>query len=116
MRDNLLHKYGAFFARAQQLRIDAGETIESHLTPDNVPKSLHPLLPYAEFWGISDDSYRIELVGQAPADIWRDFREAVSKYKMALLDWLSGPEAGSPPSQEYLAFSYMLQAYDWPRD
>ena len=116
MNDRLSQKYGAFFAVGQRLRVEAGESGEQHLRVDRVPRELLPLVPYAEFWGISDDTYRIELVKQAPIDVWRDLKEAVSQHKTALLDWLSGPEADNPPTREYLAFSFMLQAFDWPRD
>ena len=116
MSESLARKYGNFFVEGQRLRIDAGELEELHLQADKVPKELVPLLSYAEFWGISDDSYRIDLIKQAPPEFWRDFQEAVSNHKVALLDWLAGPEADNEPTPEYLAFSFMLQAFDWPRD
>lgn len=115
MNDSLSQKYGPFFVEGVKLRIDAGESGESQLQALSVPKELAPLLPYAEFWGIADDTYRIELIKRSPPELWTDFQNAVSKKKTALLDWLSGPEADKLPSPEYLAFSFMLQAFDWPR-
>ena len=116
MSDELSSRYGAFFTEGRRLRSDAGESSDLCLRADKIPVELRPLLPFAEFWGISDDTFRIELVKVAPLDIWRDFRETVERYEKALLAWLSGPEANGPPSPEYIAFSAMLQAFDWPRD
>lgn len=115
MSEILSLKYGLFFIEGQRLRIDAGEPSELHLEVLNVPRELETLLPYAEFWGVADDSCRIELINQAPPEVWRDFQIVVSRHKTALLDWLSGPEADHHPTREYLAFSFMQQAFDWPR-
>jgi hypothetical protein len=113
MTESLREKHGAFFDEGQKMRLDAGCSLLP-LRPEKVPKELWPLLPYAEFWGISDDGYREELCEVAPSEIWKDFREAVSKYKTALLDW--SPEADAhPPTIEFVAFTAMLMAYDWPR-
>jgi hypothetical protein len=116
MSDDLPSLYGAFYTKGLRLRHEAGESSDLRLMPDKIPMELLPLLPYASFWGISDDSYRIELVRTAPQHVWNEFQEAVKRLKSILLDWLSGPEADRPPTPEYLAFSFMLQAFDWPRD
>lgn len=117
MSDDLSLKYGAFYKEGLRLRSEAGESDNLRLKKNNIPEKLIPLLPNAEFWGISDDSYRIELVRIAPNEIWNNFRELVSVYEDDLLDWLAGPEAKhSSFSPEYLAHSFMLQAFDWPRD
>jgi hypothetical protein len=115
MTELLLKKYEEFFVRGRQLRVDLGEPPIAQLQGSRVPIELWPLIPYAEFWGISDDGYRIELIKLAPDEVWQGFRDAVSKHKAALLDWLAGPDADSTPTAEYLAFSFILQAYDWPR-
>jgi hypothetical protein len=111
MTESLREKYGAFFDKGQKMRFDAGC---SHLPlrPERVPKELWPLLPYAAFWGISDDGYREELCEEAPPEIWKDFRETVSKYKNTLLEWETDTH---PPTTEFVAFTAMLMAYDWPR-
>lgn len=116
MSDDLSSRYGAFHAEGLRLRSNAGESKEFRLAANKIPRELLPLLPYAEFWGIADDTYRIELVQVAPQHIWIEFREAVKGHKTALLDWLSGPDAERLPTPEYLAFSFMLQAFDWPRE
>jgi hypothetical protein len=114
--NDLSSTYGGFYAVGLRLRNDAGDSEELSLKANAIPTELRPLLPYAEFWGIADDTYRIALVRVAPQHIWNEFREAVKRHKMALLDWLSGPAADIPPTPEYLAFSFMLQAFDWPRE
>lgn len=117
MSDDLSSRYGEFYAKGLRLRSDAGESSDRRLGTDNVPSQLSPLLPYADFWGISDDTYRSDLVRIAPQHIWDEFRCIVSRNEDALMKWLAGPEAKQrPPSPEYLAFSFMLQAFDWPRD
>lgn len=116
MTESLSQKYGAFFEQGQKLRVDAGEPAIAQFRRSKVPQALWPLLPYAEFWGIADDTYRIELISQAPTEIWRTFRETVSKHKPDLLNWLAAPEADALPTPEYLGFSFLLQAFDWPRD
>ena len=116
MNQHLLQKYRIFFSQAKQMRAEAGDMDNSPLQEQNIPKNLISLLPYAELWGISDDTFRIKLIEQSPPELWKDFVNVVSKHKLSLLDWLSGPEADNPPSREYLMFSFMLQAFDWPRD
>ena len=116
MSDFLTERYGAFFAQGQKVRVDAGEPAVAQLRPSKVPEDLWPLIPYAEFWGIADDSYRTELIKQAPAEIWSGFRAAVSEHELRLLDWLAGPEADLPPTPEYVAFSFMLRAFCCPRE
>ncbi len=116
MSDDLSSRYGAFYVEGTRLRSDAGESSHLRLAANDAPRELLPLLPYAEFWGIADDTYRIELVRAAPQHIWSEFQEVVKGHKTALLDWLSGPAADRPPTPEYLAFSFMLQAFDWPRE
>jgi hypothetical protein len=117
MTDDLESRYGAFFIEGLKLRRKAGETTDRNLLETEIPSELRPLLPYAAFWGIPDDTFRIELVQVAPEHLWKEFRDFVSLHEDALLDCLAGPEAKrSPPSPEYLAFSFMLQASDWPRE
>ncbi len=116
MTESLSKEYGAFFARGQKLRADAGASEIGRLRRDNIPENLWPLIPYAEFWGVADDGFREELVEQAPPGILQGFRDVVSKHETKLLEWLAGPEAAkATPNNEYVAFSAMLMAYDYPR-
>ena len=80
MSDDLSTRYGAFYSEGLRLRSDAGESSELRLTANRIPKELLPLLPYAAFWGIADDTYRIELVRVAPEHVWKEFRDLVSRH------------------------------------
>jgi hypothetical protein len=76
-----------------------------------VPANLWPLLPYAEFWGITDDWAREDLVGEAPNEVLVNLRAAIVKFDDDLDKWLAGPEADDNcPSTEYIAFSAMRMA------
>lgn len=84
------------------------------LDKDKCPKELHPLLPYAEFWGISDDLIRENLIESANKDILINLKEVVNVYDDLLDDWLCSDEAYSEsPSKEYIAFSAMRMAADY---
>jgi hypothetical protein len=96
--------YGGYFRRGSKSRINR----------DAVPRQLWPLIPYAGFWGIIDDWDRDELVDNAPADVQQNLAAVVALLNDDLNDWLGGPEAEiSPPSPEYVAFSYMSMAADY---
>jgi hypothetical protein len=96
--------YGRFYNASPKL----------HLDRRRVPEKFWPLLPYAEFWGVSDDSKREHLIKQAPADIQQNLKEVVAAFDSALDEWLAGPEADDPnPSDEYVAFSTMRMAADY---
>jgi hypothetical protein len=43
--EQMRRRYGAFYTESPKVAID----------PNRVPKALHSLIPYAEFWGIADD-------------------------------------------------------------
>ncbi len=116
MVNPLRKKYGSFFAESLRSRRETGSPIV-RLRQDKVPEELWPLIPYAEFWGISDDGDRIELILSAPATAWKDFLATVAGHQSALSEWLAGPESYSEtPTEEYIAFSSMWMASDWPRE
>jgi hypothetical protein len=84
------------------------------LEKNRCPKELHQLIPYAEFWGISDDLMRENLVKAANKDICDNLKEVVNEYDDLLDQWLAGGEAYSEsPSKEYVAFSAMRMAADY---
>ena len=86
------------------------------LDPSRVPKSLHILIPYAEFWGIADDGYREDVVMKAPRDILENLKSVVAQFDDEMDDWLAGDEADdddSVPSEEYVAFSAMRMVADF---
>lgn len=97
-------RYGDFFKR----RVKHG------LDPAKIPAKLRGLIPYAELWGVSDDTDRDNLVQSAPAVAKRDLAAAIDAFDDDFDDWLAGPESQSPYSlsNEYLAFSNMRIARD----
>lgn len=116
MTSPLRAKYGAFYDKWVGL-LEPGVQPINQLKPDRIPKEFWPLIPYAEFWGVTDDGFRIDLTMDAPPEIWKDLRDTVAPFDQALTDWLAGPDADRPhPSLEYVAFSFMHMAYGWPRD
>jgi hypothetical protein len=113
--DELKEKYGSFFETGLRLWKVAGQN-PSALRKSEVPKSLWPLIPYAEFWGLSDDGCRIDMIYESPNHVWADYRESIAPHLSELEQWLAGPAARSEKfTIEYIAFSYMLDAFDYPR-
>lgn len=87
------------------------------LSPERVPETLRGLVPLAERFGLSDDSYRLNLVARTPAEDLADLRVRVRQHDSLLDEWLAGPDADGPGfSQEYIAFSAMRMAADSPHD
>lgn len=86
---------------------------ELHLNATKVPQSLHPLIPLAEKYGVSDDIMRDDLIQKTPKAELRTLKKTVADYAGLLLEWLAGPESqsGDPPP-EYVAFSALLMAAD----
>jgi hypothetical protein len=82
-----------------------------HLNPDNVPLALRPVMPYAAFWGITDDLEREHLVESAPQAARQDLARVVNAIDDQLDEWLAGPESEKEfPTKEYAAFSAMRMA------
>jgi hypothetical protein len=97
-------RYGSFYNSSPTLKL-AGE---------RVPEKFRPLIPYAEFWGISDDRLREGLVTRAPAEALQNLKAVVGAFDNALDEWLAGPEADEPdPSDEYVAFTALRMAADF---
>ena len=102
---------------AEEMQVWYGEFYEQgsrqNLNAANVPEGLRQLLPYAAFWGISDDWTREDLVAAAPEDVKRNLASLVNRFDDQFDDWLAGPEADSPPfSREYIAFTALRMAAD----
>jgi hypothetical protein len=78
-----------------------------------IPSSLHELIPYAEKWGVSDDTIREELLTSTPPRQLRDVLDKVTELAAPLSEWLGGIEArSSMPSKEYVAFSALRMFAD----
>lgn len=101
--DEMQACYGPFYEQGARQALDAA----------NVPESLRPLLPYAAFWGISDDWTREDLVADAPEEVKRNLVDVVQRFDDEFDEWLAGPEADSPPfTREYIAYTTMRMAAD----
>ncbi len=102
--DEMKQLYGVFYQESPKASID----------PSQVPGSLHVLVPYAEFWGISDDWAREELIAKSPQSVQENLKAVVASFDDKLDEWLAGEEADSTsPSKEYVAFSAMRMAADF---
>jgi hypothetical protein len=96
--------YGGFYSASPQVPFD----------PNDVPQSLRILIPYARFWGVTDDLKREQLVQSASPSIGMNLKAVVARFDAGLDDWLAGPESTAPrPSAAYLAFSAMRMAADF---
>lgn len=114
MTHALVDSYGPFFQQGEKIRQGAGESSVAQLRRELLPRELWPLIPYAEFWGISDDAYREELISAAPTRLTQELKSFLSQYESPLVLWLAGPEAqGAPLTPEYLALSALLRVYDY---
>jgi len=104
-REEMANFYGDFYNMVNPKMV---------LDKNKCPKELHPLLPYAEFWGISDDLMRENLVEAANKDICDNLKEVINEYDDLIDQWLASDEAYSEsPSKEYIAFSAMRMAADY---
>lgn len=102
--EDMKRLYGAFYNESPTASIDLSR----------VPGPLHALVPYAEFWGISDDWAREELVAKAPPAVQENFKAVIASFDDELDNWLAGEEADSTtPTKEYVAFSAMRMAADF---
>ncbi len=95
--------YGEFYRKSSIVKLDAA----------SVPLSLQSLIPYASFWGISDDYARDQLVMSAPQHALLNLVSVVRQFDDDLDTWLAGPEAEQNSfTDEYIAFSAMRMAGD----
>jgi hypothetical protein len=84
------------------------------LNPDRVPPELHPLIPFAQTWGIADDFDRELAVERSSPDQLAELKAIVGRFDDQLDTWLAGDEATEPRfSNEYIAFSAMRMAADY---
>jgi hypothetical protein len=96
--------YGQFFSQSSQVDFNS----------EDVLHSLRVLIPYARFWGLTDDVRRELLVKSAPLLIRKNLKEVVARFDDNLDEWLAGEEAHARnPSNAYLAFSSMRMAADF---
>ena len=102
--DAIKAEYGDFISHSPTVEFSA----------DDVPKNLHSLIPYASFWGITDDLERENLVENAPDHLKVSLQKLIADNDDALDGWLAGDESShSNPSGAYIAFSAMRMAADF---
>jgi hypothetical protein len=84
-------------APAREWRHRYGLTAENRptikLDPEAVPKDLWHLIPLAEYWGVSDDLIRDDIVRRADPEARQALIAAVSTHEDALEAWLASAEA-----------------------
>jgi hypothetical protein len=101
---------------AGEMRAKYGLTAENRptikLNPSAVPSILRPLIPLAEYFGVSDDLIREDIVDKTPKAELAAMRAVVEAHDDSFDEWLAGPEAYSPdpPSPEYIAFTCLRMA------
>ncbi len=97
-------KYGDFASASGNVVFDESD----------VPENLEGLIPYAKFWGLSDDWAREQLATKAPEHVKAELKLLIARYDDALDEWLAGDEAASAnPSDAYVAFSAMRMCADF---
>lgn len=91
-----------------------GDAPLANVKKEEVPLSLHSLIPYAEIWGIADDWEREKRFQRTPQYLVENLKWVVSEYEEELDTWLAGPEASSKdPSDSYVTFSAMRMGVDF---
>jgi hypothetical protein len=113
--NELKEMYGPFFSTGLRLWKESGHHPPS-LRKSEVPESLWPLIPYAEFWGLSDDGIRAELIEEAPNQVWTESRNLILKHLDELETWIIAEADRKKLTQEYITFAFMYQVYNWPRE
>jgi len=76
----------------------------------DVPTALHPLIPYAQIFGITDDGYRSDLLRRTPRPIALHVRSAVLAHYEALSAWLVDVEANKSFTEASDVFIALLIA------
>ena len=93
--------------------LTAGNRPTIKLASAKVPKSLRPLIPLAERFGISDDLIRTDYMNNVTATDLAELQRIVEENNDQLDEWLAGHAADGPTfSKEYIAFTCMRMAAD----
>jgi hypothetical protein len=106
--DAMKQAYGDLWAMGRRVAIDCKK----------IPTDLHGLIPYAEFWGVSDDLTREKLIENASADALANMKAVVARIDDKLNAWLASQETDGPnpnplPTKEYIAFVALIMAADF---
>ena len=104
MRETLLNDsifrtcYGSFFEASPA----------ADFSVEDVPENLRALVPYARFWGVSDDGVRSDLLYSAHPEITANLKSVFQQYDDRLDDWLR--VVPDDTTDAYIAFSAMQMA------
>src|SRR5512147_2441322 len=81
------------------------------IDPRNIPEPFHPLIPYAEKWGISDDGYLDQAIDEASIEELRELVKTVSEFEAEGFDeWLGNPTTNY--TRDWVAFVLLIDACD----
>jgi hypothetical protein len=75
----------------------------------DVPTELHPLIPYAQIFGLSDDGYRLEIIERAPRELALHVCDAVAEFDAPLKSWLAAAD-WHPIAEAHAAFTALFIA------
>jgi hypothetical protein len=108
--DHELLSVGELLARYDLLEL---EPYVPPLDASFVPQALRYLVPYAQIWGVADDTLREVVLQRASREARSHLKRLIVAADDLLDEWLAGPDAdAAEPSQEYVAFSAMRMAAD----
>jgi hypothetical protein len=80
---------------------------------EDVPEDFRRLISVLNPWAIGDDTFRSRLVDNSSYEQRQELIQAVEPFESSIIEWLAGPEAAGPEySDAYMAFSYMMDAFD----
>lgn len=87
---------------------------KQQLNSANVPDELRPLIPLAEFWGITDDIVRAELLEKVSENDVLHLRQTLKPFIKILELWLCDKRRAATwyKTDEYAAFSCLTNAAD----
>ncbi len=95
------------------LRVTQINMSQTHqINPDNVPEPFHPLIPYAEKWGISDDGYLDKAIDEASLEELRELVKVVSEFEADGFDEWLGNSGANSYTKDWVAPVCLIDACD----
>ena len=84
------------------------------MNKENIPKTLHFLIPIAKEWGIGDDGYRSEKIDNSSVTELKELTKHFSDNVLRdLNNWLESPNPIEPQTEEYYTFTSLYQAFEY---
>ena len=82
------------------------------INPNNIPGPFHPLIPYAEKWGINDYTDLSKAIATASIEELQELIKAVSEFKAeGFYEWLVNPGENNN-TRDWIAFILLIDACD----